>query len=408
MNPVRRHPYFTAWIVLCSLLAGVMGWGWQRERAVTQREVRLAKQRAAERDNLQVRIGAGEPVAGVLPGIIATETLSETKPLVVPETSLAAMIALVQAQEQMRQVLRKAGVSVGSDERFGFAAYAREGPAPEETTQVFARLALVRRVVPLLAGSGASKLLSIRSEATAVPGGNARKEGADAFAVEARSDLRQPGLLAGSAIRVTFAGRTEALRRFLGAVEQEAAWDVVCRVTVSPLVDDSKTAETLRVFSVDLVEACPVWPGSKDVLPPAMGVGWMADSKRSGALFDALGGNRARVTQAQPISGETVPAAGEAGRFHAQLAGIYAGADGGRVVLLMTETGELRTLRPGERLADLEVTLREVVSRRVTLPVADDGPPNQVAAEVAILWDERRSALVTLHPFDPTPARATP
>lgn len=407
MNAFRRHPYFTAWIVLCVLLGGAAGWGWRWARVNGQRETRLASQLREEQDRLRAEIGAGETEEpDQVAQIVTTEGSSLPMPEF-PESPLAAQIAMVHAQEEMRRQLTEAGVRVAADEPFGLGAFTRVGPARDELAQVAGHLALVRHAVAALAEAGAERLLNLKGESHHAGAGGVRKRGTDNFTLEACWEIRQPGLHAGSAVRVEVAGETETLRRFLRAIEATAGWVAVRRVAVAPSSDAVAAGKGSRVFQIDLVEARPVWSGAESIaMPEGISAQWVA----GGALFDPPGRRPAAMTR-EMSGGRSDPAASVWNEpapivapqpFRVQLAGMVAGTHGRRVVLLTTEGGEIRSARRGERLADLGLVLREVVWQQVTVPAPDDGALSRVVCEVAILWDERAAVAVALHPFAPT------
>jgi hypothetical protein len=127
-----------------------------------------------------------------------------------------AFFALAAFAERMRARAAADQVAVGPGERFGFAAFAREGPTPAAIPLLARQQRWLEALLPLLFAAGPEEFLGARrSVGTGVEstGGDP-----DVFNYDRRFSMREADGAARVAFRLEFAGQTQALRRFLNSV----------------------------------------------------------------------------------------------------------------------------------------------------------------------------------------------
>lgn len=141
-----------------------------------------------------------------------------------PASSTDAYFDLAAFIEETREKARAAGVGLAPDERFGFSAYAHQGPPAGLIAAVFGERQLIQGLVSALIEARPKRLLAVQRE----PAGNAgagKNGGAetgvpdpDLFGMDSRLTAREPGRVATTAFRVSFTGQTAVLRAFLHAL----------------------------------------------------------------------------------------------------------------------------------------------------------------------------------------------
>lgn len=152
----------------------------------------------------------------------------------VPTQTLEAYFSLARWVERQRAAARAAQVMLRPDERFGFAAFAHEGPATEALAEVHRQMTVGATLVAHLIEAHPRALLAVRREAVG-QGPADRGQGEDCFTMDPALSLRQPGAVETVAFRVEFSGRTGALRDFLAALAREPQPFLVRRVDVEPM-----------------------------------------------------------------------------------------------------------------------------------------------------------------------------
>jgi len=142
--------------------------------------------------------------------------------IVAPTTPTDAFFEIAAFVERMAAQARSFGVRTASDERFGFAAYAKSGPEPELIPVVLKQQEIVERVLSHLFAARPERLLSITRESPAKPGriqtNAVSTSAADLFAFSPRQAVRAEGELTTAAVQVAFVGDTAVLRNFLTAM----------------------------------------------------------------------------------------------------------------------------------------------------------------------------------------------
>ncbi len=250
MSWYRKNPLFAVGMTLCALVALA--------------EVALIYERwAASRDTarkLEQRKGELQGMAGLLPPPTrevataieadlakaqkalesmqselkgrgpAAERLHNAK---VPAARTDAYFDLATFVEKMRELARKEDVDVRSEAaRFGFAAYANEGPLQDHIEPVFRQRQVAQYLIESLLDSRPRALLAVKRERTlskaerearaaaaangeTPPDADAGDQGPDYFTIHPGLTARVPGYIDTTPFRFVFVGQTAALRTFL-------------------------------------------------------------------------------------------------------------------------------------------------------------------------------------------------
>lgn len=151
-----------------------------------------------------------------------------------PAQTLDAYFSIARLVERQRAAARAAQVALRPDERFGFAAFAHEGPATEALAQVHRQMTVGATLVAHLIEAHPIALLAVRREAVE-QGATASRQGEDYFTLDPALSLRQPGAVETVAFRVEFSGQTGTLRDFLTALARQPQPFLVRSVEVEPL-----------------------------------------------------------------------------------------------------------------------------------------------------------------------------
>ena len=133
-----------------------------------------------------------------------------------PATRTDAFFALAAFAERMRTRAAADQVGVGPEERFGFAAFAREGPPSAAIPHLARQQHWLEALLPLLFAAGPEEFLGARRSAGT--GVEAAGGDPDVFNFDRRLSLRETDGAARVAFRLEFAGQTQALRRFLNSI----------------------------------------------------------------------------------------------------------------------------------------------------------------------------------------------
>ncbi len=152
----------------------------------------------------------------------------------VPTRSTEAYFDLARFVERERAAAGAARVGLRSDERFGFAAYANEGPAADVLPQVYRQRLVSEFLMERLIAAHPRALLALRREAVG-PLPAARSQGDDCFVMDRAFSVQRAGNLETMAFRVEFSGQTASLRDFLVALADPSRSLLVRSVEVEPL-----------------------------------------------------------------------------------------------------------------------------------------------------------------------------
>jgi hypothetical protein len=166
-----------------------------------------------------------------------------------PATPIDGYFDLAAYVERNRGLAAQAGVMIRSDEHFGFAAHANQGPAQALVTAVFRQRLLADCLVTALLEARPERLLGIwrerpRTAAIAEAGvvGDGVPE-ADFFVPAARAAVNGTEGMAGEAFRLEFAAQTGALRAFLNTLATLRLPVVVHSVEAEPRSNADATAD---------------------------------------------------------------------------------------------------------------------------------------------------------------------
>jgi len=262
MDARKKNPVFVA-ILLASVAACIaQGWiiGTTRVR-VRRATIALATKRD-ERDGLARRAPAPSEANA---RAIAADVAAAEKRLArlrasladgtwlppAPARSVDGYFAFMAFTDEMRALAAREQVELRAEERFGFSAYANEGPEADRLDTVHRQRVVVQHVLEALFAAHPRALLAVRRErpqdaarfaaatdSAARPAAPADASAvADYFEPDARLRLGAPGLADGELYRVEFAGQTPALRAFLNALAASPLPLFVRAVEVEPIAD---------------------------------------------------------------------------------------------------------------------------------------------------------------------------
>jgi len=212
------------------------------------------------------------------------------EPGTAPATRTDAFFALAAFAERMRTRATAAQVAVGPDERFGFGAFAREGPALAAIPELVRQQRWLEALLPLLFAAGPEEFLG--AQRTGGPGGEAPLADPGVFRVDPRLSLRGHDGAAPDGFRLTFTGQTLVLRRFLNTV------------ATGPLPFAVRTEEVENVGEPEV--AAGAVPAAKSGITD----GWRESSRTLDWLVPR---NRSRflvTIEVLPPAGTPVPAGG--------------------------------------------------------------------------------------------------
>ena len=304
MSLFRKHPLFAS--ALTASAALVLGEGWciydrwaaARDAAVTFEQKKQQLHAMAGLVPAPTRAVATAIEADLGRAQQALETMrtelrgsgpaaERMRKATVPAARTDAFFDLATFVEKTRETARARQVELKpAAERFGFAAYANEGPEVERISAVFQQRLVAQYLVESLLDARPRALLSVQRERpltkaereardAAAPGttppaadgsfSNA-PDGPDYFAIDARASARVPGYVDAMAFKLAFTGQTAALRTFLNKLASFELPVLVREVevapatgedaaTVSPASEDATTAEPAPASVVLTVEA---------------------------------------------------------------------------------------------------------------------------------------------------------
>ncbi|MGH7945726.1 MAG: hypothetical protein ACREF9_12050, partial [Opitutaceae bacterium] len=150
----------------------------------------------------------------------------------VPSARTDAYFDLATFVEKTRALAKKNEVDIRPEAaRFGFVAFANEGPVHDHIEPVFRQRQIIQYLIETLIEARPRSILSVKREPTvskaerearaaAVASGETpaeaeSEEGSDYFKIDPRVTARVPGFIDTMAFRFVFTGQTAALRTFL-------------------------------------------------------------------------------------------------------------------------------------------------------------------------------------------------
>jgi len=236
MSLFRQYPWFSAaWLLLGLVLAAEIGGIVERRSALRRIEAQLDRKRRdvkklislnpvptpenatvieADRLRLEEILAATEAeLRGDRP---AADRGRKPAPVAKPADVFFELAAFV---EKAREQAASLGIGLRPEERFGFSAYANEGPEAEFIPAVQRQQRVVAYLTAALFTARPNRLLAVERETpTGVAGGPPSLGGSrerDLFEIETARSVRRPGLIEADAFRLVFVGYTASLRTFL-------------------------------------------------------------------------------------------------------------------------------------------------------------------------------------------------
>jgi hypothetical protein len=281
MSRFRHNPVFASVLTLVGLCA--LGEGWcLYDRAVALRaaEVKLANKEGELRAMADTVPAPTREIANQIKADVArtenalaamraelrgrgppAEVLARSK---VPEKRVDAFFDLSTFVDQTRAQAKRLGVTLRPDERFGFAAYANEGPEAGLIAPVFRQRLVAQYLIETLLEARPKALLAVQRErplrkserdalAAAAAGGPAPEPAAaaavpddgpsaDLLEPEPHDRARPPGAVETTAFRLTFTGQTATLRALLNKLAGFELPIVVRSVEVEPAPEETPAA----------------------------------------------------------------------------------------------------------------------------------------------------------------------
>jgi hypothetical protein len=285
MNWFRKNPLFASALVLLGLVTlaelGFMVERWLAADALAAKLVQRQQELAAVREvapspsrenakAIEEDLARAQRALATMQSELkgrgaAVERLASAK---VPPARPDAFFDLATFVEKTRELARKNEVGVRADAaRFGFAAFANEGPDSEHIEAVFRQRLVAQYLLEALLESKPRALLAVRREVpltrkeredrdtaqaaaleAAAAGGTlpesqpaAVPDGPDYFAIDQAASVRYPMFVDTLAFRFVFTGQTAALRTFLNRL---AAFDlpvIVREVEAEPATNEEAT-----------------------------------------------------------------------------------------------------------------------------------------------------------------------
>ncbi len=282
MNRINQIPWFWATMLLSGTVLATETWLVHREykrAGLAIAELGRERNEGARLSRLPVSLNDEDERAiehdlskaeGILQDLRTRrlETVDRLCAAGAPETSIDAYLDIATFVEKARELAERAGVAIRPDERFGFATYAGEGPAPELIAGVFRQRAALQYLVEKLIESRPQALLMVQREQPRILGpgisrhslakasktGGQNRQGSqpgDIFAIETDRSLRMSGLVDTEAFRLEFSGPTRAVRSFLNSL----------------VGDDVPISIFVRSVEIGLAAASTLRPDSRPVAP---------------------------------------------------------------------------------------------------------------------------------------------
>ncbi len=301
MSWIRKNPVFASALSLCGLL--VLGEGALiYERYAASREAaRRLEQRTGElnamaelmpppKRDVAAAIEADLAKAGASLASMRSElrgrgpAAERIRSAKAPQARTDAFFDLATFVEKSREAATAADIELRAEAlRFGFAAYANEGPTQEHIEPVFRQRQIAQYLVDILIEAKPRAIFSVKRERTLTkadrearaaalangdtppePTAEAGEDSPDYFVIDPRVTARVPGFIDTTAFRFVFTGQTSALRTFLNRL---AAFELP--VLVREVEVEAATAEESVVQAKESgAEASADAPAASVVLAP--------------------------------------------------------------------------------------------------------------------------------------------
>ena len=277
MSFLRKNPLFAGVMILCGLLVvGEIALAYERYTASRAAARRLEERKTSLEGMSQLTPPPTREVAKAIEADLAkaqaalasmqselkgrgpaAERIRSAK---VPSARTDAYFDLATFVEKTRESARKHEVEVRPEaSRFGFAAFANEGPLQDHIEPVFRQRQIAQYLVESLIEAKPRAILSIRRERTlsqaerearaaALANGEpvaeiASEDGPDYFTIDPRVSARVAGFIDTTAFKFVFTGQTAALRTFLNRLASFELPVLVREVEVDPATAEEATVQ---------------------------------------------------------------------------------------------------------------------------------------------------------------------
>ncbi|MBI2514468.1 MAG: hypothetical protein HYV96_21040 [Opitutae bacterium] len=267
MDWPKKNPRFAAILLASAAACALQGWLIHTTHERARRAAVQVEAKRAERDWLARQSPAlSEENARAIAAEVAAaaQRAAEFRAAIAgqawlsapPERPVDGYFALASFTETMRALAVRARVALRTEERFGFATYANEGPEADLLGPVHRQRVVMQHLLealfeahpkslvaavrerPLTAAQRAGRRAAISAAAAdATSNGNlsgAAGQPADFFEPDSRLRLDARGVADGELFRVEFTGQTQALRAFLNSLAASPLPLFVRAVEVEP------------------------------------------------------------------------------------------------------------------------------------------------------------------------------
>lgn len=289
MSFFRKNPLFAIVITLCSLLVlGELAFAYERWSATRTAAKRLEERKTNLEAMAQLTPPPTRAVAAAIEADLAkaqsalasmqselkgrgtaAERIRSAK---VPAARTDAYFDLATFVEKTRELARKHDVEVRSDAaRFGFAAFANEGPVQDHIEPVFHQRQVAQYLVESLIEARPRAILSVRRERTLSKAEREARaqaaanneplpeptsdDGPDYFTIDPRVSARMAGYIDTMAFKFVFTGQTAALRTFLNKLASFEMPVLVREVEVEPATPEESAVQSSSEESNAAAEA---------------------------------------------------------------------------------------------------------------------------------------------------------
>ena len=278
MASFKSHPFFYTSLLLAGAITAGQAWLLFSQHSAAQRvSAEIAQKRqtldgfsfqkpfpsrenitAVEADRRQTEKTRDE----IRAGLRATGEVAEriaSAPL--PDSSTQAIFDIAQFVVRVRAQAAAANIMTAPDNRFGFSAYASEGPVGDLIAPVFHQLQYAEYLIGALLEAKPKEFVSLQRErpltpeqkrqiADAIaagqtpPSSNETVGSSDYFVIDPRTSARVADRVETVPFRLTFVGLTASLRAFLNELASFKLPVVVRSVEVESLTSGGATAKT--------------------------------------------------------------------------------------------------------------------------------------------------------------------
>lgn len=272
MASFKTNPIFCSSLVVLGLLAAAEGYGIYNRFEAAKKSAHQLGQKRAELRSLQATspapsdankalieqdLGRSEAALAKMHEALKGrgEAALRLRAEAVPAQPTDLFFNITSFVEKMRDKTKAAGVKTKADERFGFTAYANEGPERDLIPYVFRQRQVAEYLMDALVDAKPVELVSLQRErpvfAAAAqqaaapaprPASGSGPTISDIFEIDPRITARVPGFINASAFRVTFVGETASLRLLLNKLATFELPLVVRSVEVDPVTVTNKQA----------------------------------------------------------------------------------------------------------------------------------------------------------------------